>query len=64
MLLDCFTIPCVMVLSRIILKQSYHWKQLGSVGICLAGLCVLVFSDYFYNPPNSGEHIIVKNDIF
>eukprot|EP01119_Soliformovum_irregulare_P000966 TRINITY_DN10713_c0_g1_i1.p1 TRINITY_DN10713_c0_g1~~TRINITY_DN10713_c0_g1_i1.p1 ORF type:complete len:328 (-),score=46.54 TRINITY_DN10713_c0_g1_i1:66-1049(-) len=56
MLLDCFAIPCVMILSRIFLKTRYTLRQLIGVGVCLVGLVVLVVSDYFYN-----EHETAKN---
>lgn len=53
MLLDCFTIPCVMALSKFFLKSTYNWKQLLGVIICLIGLVTLVLSDYFYDPDES-----------
>jgi solute carrier family 35 protein F1/2 len=59
MLLDCFTIPCVMVLSRIFLKATYSKKQYIAVALCLSGLFVLVVSDYFYNPKDSGSKPIL-----
>jgi solute carrier family 35 protein F1/2 len=50
MLLDCFSIPFVMILSRAFLGTKYTKKNLLSVAICIAGLVTLVISDYFYNP--------------
>jgi len=46
MLLDCFTIPCVMLLSYFLLHARYGAHQLIGVLLCLAGLVVLVVSDY------------------
>eukprot|EP01035_Chromulina_nebulosa_P028956 gene28956-38305_t len=46
MLLDCFTIPCAMVLSAIFLKCRYTWKHLAGVLICLSGLVCIVLNDY------------------
>ena len=36
MLLDCFTIPCVMVLSRVFLRTRYHAVHGWGVLICIA----------------------------
>jgi hypothetical protein len=55
MLLDCFSIPCVMLLSRFFLKSKYSIRQIASVGICLLGIGALVLSDYLYNPRESGK---------
>ncbi|KAG2387876.1 hypothetical protein C9374_001470 [Naegleria lovaniensis] len=46
MLLDCFTIPCVMILSALFLNRSYRWTHIVGVLICLGGLALLVLSDY------------------
>lgn len=45
MILDCFTIPCVMVLSKVILHAQYTRLHLLGVLACLAGLCCTVVSD-------------------
>mmetsp|Transcript_7520 Transcript_7520/g.13678 ORF Transcript_7520/g.13678 Transcript_7520/m.13678 type:complete len:281 (+) Transcript_7520:169-1011(+) len=44
-LLDCFTIPVVMVLSRIFLMTTYNSRNLLGVVICLLGLGILLTSD-------------------
>jgi solute carrier family 35 protein F1/2 len=44
-LLDCFTIPAVMVLSYCILRKRYQHAQYAAAAICIAGLTVLVASD-------------------
>ncbi|KAL0481469.1 solute carrier family 35 member [Acrasis kona] len=45
MLLNCFTIPCVMVLSRIFLKRRYNWTHVVGAIICLIGLATLIIND-------------------
>lgn len=45
MLLDCFTIPTVMILSRIFLGRHYTRKSVAGVAVCVAGLCFVVISD-------------------
>jgi len=44
-LLDCFTIPVVLVLSALVLKARYRWMHFLGVAICVAGLALLVVSD-------------------
>jgi len=44
-LLDCFTIPCVMLLSRYLLKIMYTRQQVVGSVICIVGLSFLVVSD-------------------
>mmetsp|Transcript_7078 Transcript_7078/g.22401 ORF Transcript_7078/g.22401 Transcript_7078/m.22401 type:complete len:407 (+) Transcript_7078:2-1222(+) len=51
MLLDSFSIPCVMLLSRLLLRTRYTRLHVAGVAVCLAGLLVLVLSDAF-----SGDH--------
>ena len=45
MLLDCFSIPCVMLLSYFFLNAKYSYKHLGGTIICLAGMAVIIISD-------------------
>lgn len=45
MLLDCFTIPCAMALSRVLLHRRYHRWHVAGVVVCLLGLCLTVLSD-------------------
>ncbi|KAL6900696.1 hypothetical protein ACP4OV_005372 [Aristida adscensionis] len=45
MLLDCWSIPCVIVLTWIFLKTKYGLRKLIGVGVCVAGLILVVFSD-------------------
>jgi solute carrier family 35 protein F1/2 len=53
MLLDCFTIPCVMAFTFFILKTRYNWRHLVGVLACLGGLGVLVYSDASSNKEKS-----------
>jgi solute carrier family 35 protein F1/2 len=45
MLLDCFTIPCAMVLSYLFLGCRYNYKHMLGTGICLLGLVCIVIND-------------------
>jgi len=45
MLLDCFTIPSVMVLSRVVLGTKYSHQHLLGAVLCFLGLCLTVLSD-------------------
>ena len=52
-LLDAFTVPCVLLLSRCLFGVRYGARQLGAVALCLAGLAVLLASDALQRPPSS-----------
>ncbi len=45
MLLDCFTIPCVMVLSRVFLRASYKQRHFVGTALALFGLCCIIIKD-------------------
>jgi solute carrier family 35 protein F1/2 len=45
MLLDCWSIPCVILFTWILLKTQYGIKKFIGVAICVAGLVLDVFSD-------------------
>ncbi|TMW60309.1 hypothetical protein Poli38472_000351 [Pythium oligandrum] len=45
MLLDCFTIPVVMLLSSMFLNAQYSREHFVAVAFCLGGISVLVISD-------------------
>ena len=47
MLLDCFAIPCVMLLSKMFLGRVYTWQHLLGVLTCLCGLGITVASDIY-----------------
>jgi len=44
-LLDCFTIPCAVVLTYFFLKTRYNVRHGIGVALCLAGLSLLVYTD-------------------
>jgi len=46
MLLDCTTIPCVMILSYCLLKTTYSRLQICSVCICGFGILLVIYSDH------------------
>ncbi|KAN0042574.1 hypothetical protein ACTA71_011382 [Dictyostelium dimigraforme] len=54
MLLDCFTIPCVVVLSRIFLKTRFTFVHIIAVAIALAGMAILVVSDILQGQSANG----------
>ncbi|XP_061367642.1 uncharacterized protein LOC133310691 [Gastrolobium bilobum] len=45
MLLDCWSIPSVMLLTWLFLKTKYRLKKITGVIVCIAGLVLVVFSD-------------------
>ncbi|KAH1200466.1 Solute carrier family 35 member F1 [Glycine max] len=45
MLLDCWSIPSVMLLTWLFLKTKYRFKKITGVVVCVAGLVLVVFSD-------------------
>jgi solute carrier family 35, member F1/2 len=45
MLLDCFTIPCAMVLSYTFLSCRYTKRHLAGTSLCIFGLVCIVISD-------------------
>lgn len=46
MLIDCLSIPSVMVLRRVFLKKTTTWLQLLGSAICVLGVVALVVSDW------------------
>ncbi|PIA29707.1 hypothetical protein AQUCO_05800071v1 [Aquilegia coerulea] len=62
MLLDCFTIPSVIVLTWLFLKTKYRYKKFAGVAICLIGLVMVVFSDVHASDRAGGSHPI-KGDL-
>lgn len=57
MLLDCWSIPSVMVLTWLFLSTKYRFKKIAGVVVCVAGLVVVVFSDV-HAGDRSGKHIL------
>ncbi|PWA72356.1 hypothetical protein CTI12_AA271380 [Artemisia annua] len=45
MLLDCWAIPSVIVLTWLFLKTRYRFQKIAGVVICVAGLVLVIFSD-------------------
>ncbi|KAH0992422.1 hypothetical protein GBA52_003905 [Prunus armeniaca] len=45
MLLDCWSIPSVMLLTWVFLKTKYRFRKITGVVVCVAGLVMVVFSD-------------------
>ncbi|KAI4334764.1 hypothetical protein L6164_013475 [Bauhinia variegata] len=56
MLLDCWSIPSVMLLTWLFLKTKYKFKKITGVLVCVAGLVVVVFSDVHHADRASGSN--------
>jgi solute carrier family 35 protein F1/2 len=54
-LLDCFSIPTVMLLSVRVFKTVYNRYHVLSVGLCLVGMGVLVYSDIATHPRDEND---------
>ncbi|GAB2272655.1 hypothetical protein Dimus_007480 [Dionaea muscipula] len=54
-LLDCWSIPCVIILTWAFLKTKYKYKKFAGVIICIAGLVMVVFSDVHANDRSAGS---------
>ncbi|XP_020088326.1 solute carrier family 35 member F1-like [Ananas comosus] len=63
MLLDCWSIPCVIFLTWIFLKTKYGIKKFIGVAICVGGLVLVVFSDVHAGDRAGGPNP-VKGDMF
>lgn len=48
-LLDCFSIPVVILISRIFLHHIYNYKQIFGAVVSLLGLCMLITNDAYSN---------------
>ncbi|CAL0300430.1 unnamed protein product [Lupinus luteus] len=64
MLLDCWSIPCVILLTWIFLKTKYRFTKLTGVAVCIAGLVLVVFSDVHSSDRASSGSNPVKGDLF
>nr|XP_009765205.1 PREDICTED: solute carrier family 35 member F1-like isoform X3 [Nicotiana sylvestris] len=62
MLLDCWTIPCVLLFTWFFLKTKYIPRKLVAVAICIAGLVLVIFSDVHAADRSSGSNPL-KGDI-
>ncbi|KAJ6973251.1 hypothetical protein NC653_033550 [Populus alba x Populus x berolinensis] len=56
MLLDCWSIPCVMVLTWFFLSTKYRFKKIAGVVVCVAGLVMVVFSDVHAGDRSGGSN--------
>ncbi|RDY01414.1 Solute carrier family 35 member F1, partial [Mucuna pruriens] len=65
MLLDCWSIPCVMLLTWIFLKTKYRFIKITGVVVCVAGLVLVIFSDVHSGDraggsnPRKGDLIVI-----
>lgn len=55
MLLDCFSIPCTMLLSHFALGARYSWWHVAGVLVCVLGLGLTVYSDLLEESMRSGD---------
>ncbi|GAB4857149.1 hypothetical protein Ancab_040515 [Ancistrocladus abbreviatus] len=62
MLLDCWAIPCVILLTWAFLKTKYKCKKFAGIVICVAGLVVVVFSDVHAQDRAAGSNPL-KGDL-
>ncbi|KAF3778298.1 Solute carrier family 35 member F1 [Nymphaea thermarum] len=62
MLLDCWTIPCVIFLTWMFLKTHYGVLKFTGVAICISGLVMVVFSDAHASDRGRGSNPI-KGDL-
>ncbi|KAL1918164.1 uncharacterized protein VTP21DRAFT_3430 [Calcarisporiella thermophila] len=63
MLIDSWSIPCVVLLSRTFLRHSYHSTQYLGVAACLLGLGLLIWSDVMSGRIKDGNDIEGKERI-
>lgn len=56
MLLDCWSIPSVMLLTWLFLSTKYRLKKIAGVLVCVGGLVMVVFSDV-HAGDRSGKHL-------
>ncbi|KAL6185557.1 hypothetical protein ACLB2K_041689 [Fragaria x ananassa] len=56
MLLDCWTIPSVMLLTWIFLNTKYRFKKITGVVACIAGLVIAIFSDVHAGDRSGGSN--------
>ncbi|KAG2726119.1 hypothetical protein I3843_01G095500 [Carya illinoinensis] len=69
MLLDCWSIPSVMVLTWIFLKTKYRFRKIVGVVVCVAGLVVVIFSDVHAGDraggsnPRKGDSLVIAGAI-
>ncbi|XP_072972008.1 uncharacterized protein [Typha angustifolia] len=64
MLLDCWVIPCVIVLTWLFLKRKYTLMELIGAAICVGAAVLVVFSDAYASDREAGGPDPVKGDMF
>ncbi|KAJ4748684.1 solute carrier family 35 protein (DUF914) [Rhynchospora pubera] len=62
MLLDCWSIPCVIILTAVFLKTRYQIRKFIGVAICIVGLVLVIFSDV-HAGDRAGGRAPVKGDV-
>ncbi|CAA7016690.1 unnamed protein product [Microthlaspi erraticum] len=62
MLLDCWSIPCVLVLTWAFLHTKYRLMKISGVVICIVGVVMVVFSDVHAGSQAGGSNL-VKGDL-
>jgi solute carrier family 35 protein F1/2 len=55
LVLNSWTIPCVMLLSTWFLHTKYHRVHFRSAFICLSGLAMLIYGDTISNDDATGD---------
>jgi len=56
-LLDCLSIPNVLILSFVFLRRKYGWMHLSGVVLCVAGVVVVIASEARINKGDGSHHI-------
>jgi solute carrier family 35 protein F1/2 len=59
MLLDCWSIPCVLILTWLALKTQYAIGHFVGVTVCVVGLVLVIFSDVHDKDRSSGSNVIL-----
>ncbi|ELU05103.1 hypothetical protein CAPTEDRAFT_143259 [Capitella teleta] len=62
-LLDCFTIPTVLLLSWLFLRARYKLIHFGGVALCLLGVGALVLADVFVGKNSSNATNVLLGDV-
>lgn len=63
MLLDCWAIPCVMVISHYFLGHRYMWKHYLGAFVCVLGIIVLVIADWVESGVAAGAKNALLGDV-
>ncbi|KAD3337108.1 hypothetical protein E3N88_32628 [Mikania micrantha] len=62
MLLDCWSIPSVILLTWLFLKTKYRYRKIAGVAICIAGLVLVIFSDVHADDRSQSGSNPIKGD--